>query len=403
MAGLSPTATCGNLLYVGAAVLLALGLSTAWQSPAAPESGRAVRQRALVAELSGVEQAVAAARAELGGQQRQKPASPKKQMSAEARARLEASETEARLTLLSEEAGRAALDEAADGLTRTAPPIRTRSVVLNAWGKQKYVDDALAVVRNVRAVTKTFDRPGGFVLWTNRANKEYLSAEALRNPFIQPRYYEDFPLPKVVKGCPSFQAPPAMFLAKIVALTQARDDLTVVLDNDIHVCEDLEGLYPRPGRDFDVASAVAPFARWGGAKHDAQSNLTLRPATAAQRSHYAAFQERNVGVMFLRTSQPAVQQLLKDWLDLFVRHTSTTRACSLYHHEQPAFREALYKLRDRLVERLVSTRQVCRFGDQVRGCTTHEGCARDGCAVVHCRVKKANAHRSRAEIRGGGS
>jgi len=312
---------------------------------------------------------------------------------------LHEAEREANATLALERIERKKLDNLADGTDRPFKPYRTVGAILNAWGKQKYVEDALKVVKNVMAASEAFNAPGSFTVWANTANREFLEGVAANNPHIIPRFYEDVELPPKLRGCSTFQAPPQMFMTKIVALTHSKYDLTLVIDNDIHVCDDPAKLFPRKGHDFDVASAVAPFARWGGSRHKSNSNLTLLPASEKQRANYKEFQERNVGVMVLRTHQPAVKRLLKSWLKLFVRGTSTHQMCMRYHHEQPAFREALWKVRNDLIERLVSPKTICRDGDQKRGCTTKKGCLKEGCLIVHCRVQKDIKHMTRLQAK----
>eukprot|EP01060_Flectonema_neradi_P004256 TRINITY_DN12777_c1_g1_i1.p1 TRINITY_DN12777_c1_g1~~TRINITY_DN12777_c1_g1_i1.p1 ORF type:complete len:469 (+),score=72.13 TRINITY_DN12777_c1_g1_i1:84-1409(+) len=272
-------------------------------------------------------------------------------------------------------------------------PLGTIGLVLNAFGDQKYVEQALQVVANVKSAMPSVT---GFTIWAHKKNKGFLS----KQKGITGMYYDDIEIPKVVKECPNFQAPPLMFMSKITALTHSPYDTTIVMDNDIHVCNSFDHLLPSPERNFDMASAVAPFARWGGSKNDPFLNLTL-PNDPEERRKFSLIQERNVGIMILRTSEQPVKQLLQLWNTLYAGYVNNTKMCVKCFHEQPAMREALFLMKGKIHERLLPLDKVCRQGNAIRGCVLKKGCVTDGCDIVHCNVKPSNAHLTRDELRSG--
>ncbi|KAJ9473690.1 hypothetical protein DIPPA_17117 [Diplonema papillatum] len=278
-------------------------------------------------------------------------------------------------------------------------PLGTVGVILNAQGSLRYVEQALAVVRNVRNVMpKTMS---SFTIWASATHREYLEAIAAEKKFIKPQYYEEAQSPPtVLSSCPKMAAPPTALVKKIAAILMSPYDTTVVLDNDAHVCGPFDHLLPSKNANYDVGTAVAPFSRWGGSGQDPYMNLTL-PDKPAARKAFQAFQERSVGVLVLRTKKPAVQQFLRQWLELFTAQTNNTKSCARYYHDQAAFREALFNHQSVVHETMFPSSKVCREGNTVSGCILKKGCATDGCDIVHCKVKQPHAHKSRLEIRGG--
>ena len=249
---------------------------------------------------------------------------------------------------------------------KTFKPLGTIGLVLNAFGDQQYVEQALKVVSNVRSAMPSVTQ---FTVWAHKKNKNFLS----KQKGVTGKYYEDIVIPTVLKECPNFQAPPIMFMSKVTAVMHSTYDTTIVMDNDIHVCNGFDHLLPTPERNYDMASAVAPFARWGGSKNNPFLNISL-PSDDESRRRFSLIQERNVGIMILRTSEPEVKQLLRLWNDLYPGYVNSTRMCVKCFHEQPAMREALFLMKDKIHERLLPLDKICRQGNAIRGCVLKKVC-----------------------------
>eukprot|EP00659_Diplonema_papillatum_P017340 gene17340-26638_t len=284
-------------------------------------------------------------------------------------ARRHAAKAEAELTVIAAAAAGRALQAAEK---RPFAPLGRVGVILNAYGDQKYVEDALEVVRNLRTTVPRIDE---FTLWANERNKKFLERRMKDAGDVVLKFYEDVTIPVSVSQCDGFQAPPRMFLAKVVSATLSPYDTTLLMDNDVTICSDIAHLFPSEEFNYDVGSAVAPFARWGGVKQQPYFNVSLHHTTPATRRAFGKYIERNVGFMILRTSEPAVKGLLQDWLKIYTTHIGSQETCKNFHHEQPAFREALFRRQhlpmsdeDFVSERLFPLDRVCRSGNAIIGC-----------------------------------
>ena len=109
--------------------------------------------------------------------------------------------------------------------------------------------------------------------------------------------------------------------AKILGMSRSPYDYTLFLDADTYVCDDISELFELLDH-FDIAASHASI-------REAYSLCTRVPA---------CFPEFNTGVVLFRKSSQ-MSRFFRDWIRLHNQNlTSEPRA-----HDQPAFREALYK------------------------------------------------------------
>mmetsp|Transcript_4149 Transcript_4149/g.14856 ORF Transcript_4149/g.14856 Transcript_4149/m.14856 type:complete len:234 (+) Transcript_4149:1049-1750(+) len=150
-----------------------------------------------------------------------------------------------------------------------------------------------------------------------------------------------------------------VWVKKTLALMHSPFEMTVFLDTDAYPCGSFLNVFElmrdRPSA-IDIADAVAPVP-FGGSYGDRLESFE----TGADG--WSDFHERNTGLILYNASSPAVKYLLEQYHLLYVEQLSSREKRKRIWHDQPAFRQALWRARQgalSLKEHILSPTEHCR-------------------------------------------